>query len=1260
MAIEAPKSFTIPALFKGQTTVIEWEKVDGASAYILQRKITSSASYSTIYTGETSSYSDTVPIKAASVWYRVCAVSSDSSTSDWLESGQQTTYTVPSLPKSITVPSSVTAGDTITVTWTAPSTTAHDGYELQRSVGTSSYTQVYKGTALTFSEKALDAWTTVSYRIRTYKTINGADYYPSGWLSGANSVTVNAKGETETIDAPASITVPTLVAGEDATITWSTVSNAAKYDLSSSVDGGTSYLIYSGATTSYTDAIGEAWSTVEYRVRAYASSGVYSDETSSGTVTVTKSGGVETIDAPSSITVPTLTAGETATISWTAVSNASTYALTCYVNGASSGTVKYNGSATSCQLAVDSSWTTVKFGVRAYTSSGTASEETLSESVAVVQPVETISAPSSITVPELTSGKSVTITWSTTSNAAGYALQRAVNGGSFTTLYRGESASYTDTVQSSWTTAQYQVCAYTSSGTTSEYTVSDVITVTQPTVETDMLTAIRNHAEQTIKITFADGTILGKSDVAVADGGVTITDVLNGDEDYTFGKAVCKQVEMTLFNTDGKFNSFDFTQEFTLQIGVKCGEDFTYVTLGTFVGERPDKVRGKQIEFTAYDRMSLFDTSASDFIEGLTFPTTLADILTSLCTTVSVELATTSFTNSAKSFAYNPFSTSDYTAREVLAWIAEAAGCYARINVNGKVELMTFATKEHKILKTDRFEMSESEFDVPVVGKIECYTSYSDQLVISGEGASTYVISDNPFLYSENTDDSTALQTYVDAIYNKVSTFPAYAPISVRAEWYPEINCGDIITIVDDYGDEMTLPIFSQTITWAGYGKVEYESTGGRKREVESIEQRELESIKKKMLRSSDLSTEIESYLNTQEGIASIKSAVEGEFVEVSNGSTITSTSAIEQLIRDTKSGIESKISLTAGVGKGTIGSNVQALLTLFANTDSSSISLSANALDLTATETTGSTSTESAGTYSDTPWYAGSDIPVSPEYTFSQTSDGYYTSQNAGVASSYALGGFVFNFAIATTITIRCISYGEATCDYGIVSALDTTLSSANELDSSGVLYAFSASSDTSATYKDLTLTVPRGRHYITCKYIKDGSVNKNGDYFKIKCFKTTTSRGKATLTLKSGSINLSSTDINFNGLVTFTDLSTAGATTIDGGNVTTDNLFVENVYFKSNTDYTIVTSEMSGENGIVRVGVQEPISDMAAMLELYGSFIYFMNPSSSATKYSLQVQTANQAVIPGGTGWTIGSVNNPFDKLYVETIYYTTQRDL
>ncbi len=1055
------------------------------------------------------------------------------------------------------------------------------------------------------------------------------------------------------VSMPTTLTIPKLVKGRSALIEWSAVNGADSYILQRKTSAGGSYSQrYSGTNTYFDDQIQPRYTVYGYRVCA-VSGETQSDWNTSDDITA--------ITAPNQPGYPeipdTINVGDTYTVTWTApsVTAVEGYELQRKVDDGDYTTV-YKGANLSYTDTAQSTWTKVQYRVAAYTDGDVYSATWAASDIrTIVGGTSTVpSTPETITVPTLTAGEPATITWAGVANVAGYALQRSVGGASYTTVYRGESTSYTDTIGSAWLTVQYRVCAYDSNNNSSDYKTSDVINVVQPVA--NLLEAIRAHTEQDIKITFADNTVLGKADVAITGDGVKITDILNGDTDYTFGKAVCKQVEMTLFNVDNKFNSFDFTQEFTLQIGVKVGAAFQYVTVGVFKGERPDKVRGKLIDFTAYDRMQKFEVSASDFIENMTFPVTLGAVFSSLCAAVGVEPITTTFTNSTKNFTFNPFSTSDYTAREVLAWIAEAAGCYARVNADGKVELNTFAANSYKILKTDRFEMSESEFETPVIGKLECYTSYGDQLVTAGTGTNTYVISDNPFLYIENDTEISALQPYVNAIFAKASLFPAYSPIAVRAEWYPEIKCGDIITVVNDYDEVKMLPIFSQTIKWNGFGKVEYESTGGLVREIEPVQQRELEAIKKSMLRDTDLSTAVESYLNTQEGKASITSAVAGKFVEVSSGSTITTTTAIEQLIQKTEKGIESKISLSASYGSGTIGSNVRALLTLFANADSSSIRLSANALDLTATETAGSTSAEEVGTYDQHPDIDG--IPVTPdnEYDFAKTSDGYYTSQNAGIHNSYSYGGFKFNFTQSTTITIRCISYGEAERDYGIVSNLDTSLELNNTADTTGVKKAFSGENESSSSYVDLTMTVPSGSHFITFKYIKDSSVHKNGDYFKIKCFVQKTSRGKATISLKSGNVQISSADINFNGLVTFTDLSTSGATVIDGGNVTTDNLYVNKVFFAENENYTIVTSKMSAQNGVVQVGVQSPISGMAAFLELYGSFIYFKDPAhSSNAAYQLQIQTNNQKIIPGSSGdWDIGGIQNYFDRLYVNKIIF------
>lgn len=779
----------------------------------------------------------------------------------------------------------------------------------------------------------------------------------------------------------------------------------------------------------------------------------------------------------------------------------------------------------------------------------------------------------------------------------------------------------------------------------------------------EVLTAIRNHAKQDIIITPLTGTggAISGSDIAVTGGGFVYTSVLNGDNDFTVGRAVSAQIETTLVNDSGKFTDYDFNRLFSVSLSILTNPEaesetdkYTEISLGVFQGERPEKVRGKLIEFRLYDLMTMFDVSAEEFITSLTFPTTLDAIYTGLCDFVGLTPSSTSgFTNSTKTYTANPFSSAGYTAREVLAWIAEAAGRYARMDEDGKVELIEFGTFSHKVLLTDRFEMSENEFVVPQIGKLEVYNSYGDQLVTAGTGSNTYVISDNPFLYIENDTEITSLQPFVTAIYNRLTLFPAYHPASVRCEWYPLVKCGDIITVIDDYGDEITFPVFSQTVTWNGFGKVEYENTGSLTRDIAPVRQRELEEIKKKMLRTADLSTAVKSYLNTQEGKASITSAVEGKFVEVATGSTITSTTQIEQLVESTENGINSKISISAGVGKGTIGSNVQALLTLFANADTSSIRLSANALTLEATPGASETVDTETGTLHTYSTYGATDD--STVKFFAKTSDGYYTSQNAGITNSFAYGRLDFSFSSQTTVKLKCISYGESNFDYGIVSTLDSDLSWSRTADTSGVLHSFKGES--SSSVQTLTLTVPSGSHYITFKYIKDSSNDSNDDTFKIRAYAETEAPSTSSvISLKSGGVQISSANVNFPGLVTFGDLAGDMTTKINGGNISTENLKVKQVFYNGATDdesFLILTSSFEQGSRTITLGGEN--DGYMTDIEFRTKYVTFATPDGSPILF-LSMNASGGKIVPFKSSqvWDIGNSSKPFGTIYVDKITF------
>lgn len=91
--------------------------------------------------------------------------------------------------------------------------------------------------------------------------------------------------------------------------------------------------------------------------------------------------------------------------------------------------------------------------------------------------------PPSLTYPEsVRGGGTIAISWGASTdednNLSGYILERSVNGGGYTQLYKGINRSYTDSVTFGWNTVQYRVKAYDSAGAESAYFTGGSRTVT--------------------------------------------------------------------------------------------------------------------------------------------------------------------------------------------------------------------------------------------------------------------------------------------------------------------------------------------------------------------------------------------------------------------------------------------------------------------------------------------------------------------------------------------------------------------------------------------------------------------------------------------------------------------------------------------------------------------------------------------------------------------------------------------------------------
>ncbi|MSU03202.1 hypothetical protein [Tissierella pigra] len=187
----APSSITVPASLKSNTPfTVSWGASSGGSkTYTLERSINGGAWVVILSNTVSLSKSETPLSTWSTVVYRVRAydtVAFSSYTTSPTRTGINNT--APTTP-SITVPTTVRGGETLSITWGASTDTDGNlsGYILERSVNGAAYTQIYKGANRSFTDSITRGWNTVAYRVKAYDS-EGAE---SGYTTSATRTVIN-------------------------------------------------------------------------------------------------------------------------------------------------------------------------------------------------------------------------------------------------------------------------------------------------------------------------------------------------------------------------------------------------------------------------------------------------------------------------------------------------------------------------------------------------------------------------------------------------------------------------------------------------------------------------------------------------------------------------------------------------------------------------------------------------------------------------------------------------------------------------------------------------------------------------------------------------------------------------------------------------------------------------------------------------------------------------------------------------------------
>lgn len=188
-----------------------------------------------------------------------------------------------------------------------------------------------------------------------------------------------------------------------------------------------------------------------------------------------------------------------------------------------------------------------------------------------------------------------------------------------------------------------------------------------------------------------DGTVLDFDKTNLMAGGVKIADGTSGTSKFEVGTAIINQLTIMVFNGTETFSDYDFSDAvITVWVGMPLSDRIEWLKKGVFNASDPTTTPGV-ITLKALDNMSKFDQI---YDGGIGFPATLQTIVQYCCTQCGVLLVNGEFPNFRYAIQKNPFdSTTNITHRAIIAYCALLAGCYARCNADGRLELKWYDAK---------------------------------------------------------------------------------------------------------------------------------------------------------------------------------------------------------------------------------------------------------------------------------------------------------------------------------------------------------------------------------------------------------------------------------------------------------------------------------------------------------------------------------------------------------------------------------------
>lgn len=303
-----------------------------------------------------------------------------------------------------------------------------------------------------------------------------------------------------------------------------------------------------------------------------------------------------------------------------------------------------------------------------------------------------------------------------------------------------------------------------------------------------------------------------RSDGSVIDSASIIsckwTSGVNSSTNLTVGDTTADSVDVQIRNPEK---------------GIVTGEALEYykvdgnteTKVGVFYAEAPTVASKVSIRFTAYDSIAKLGVDASPWLmeNQDNFPMSLRAIVDAVCDLAGITGKPGTFSH--EDLQVPAFYSDGITARQIVSWAAQIAGCFCRSTSSGGIEFAWYKATETVIsdskaagtIQYMQDSLSCKQYQTDVIQRVQLKQADDDVGVIYPPDAdgNVFSISGNMLL---SMLDTPTLEAIAQDLYAKVKDI-SYTPAECKLFPTCAVNAGDIIKINTVQTGELTVYVMS-------------------------------------------------------------------------------------------------------------------------------------------------------------------------------------------------------------------------------------------------------------------------------------------------------------------------------------------------------------------------------------------------------------------------------------------------------------------